>query len=183
MKRTAVLFPLVLLAFSRAPHAQAPKIGVFDAARVSSETELGKAVTRRLNGLQEQKKNDIAARGKAVKDLQSQLETQGLSLSSEKRTALEKDIQRKSLELNQAQEAARSELQLEYTEEQEKFHQKLTVAIEELSRDASFTLILEKGSTAYADPAVDVTTTLVDKFNRLFPAPPSEPAKAENKKK
>lgn len=183
MKRTSVLLCLALVSLFGSVRAQAPpKIAVFDAARVSAETELGKAVNQRLSGLQEKKKSELSAKGKAVKDLQAQLEAQALSLSPEKRNALEKDIQKKSLELNQAQEAARSELQLEYTEEQEKFQQKLAAALEELSRDSSFSIILEKSSTAYADPSIDVTTALVDRFNRLFPAPTPEPAKAENKK-
>ncbi len=185
MKRTAVLVSLALLASPGVARGQSPaqKIGVFDASRLSGETELGKVVTARLTALQDKKKADLQAKGKAVQELQNQLDTKSLSLSPEKRTALEKDIQKKSLELSQAQEAARSELQLEYNEEQEKFQQKLLAAIEQFSRDEKFAIIFEKNSAAYVDPSLDVTTALVDRFNKMFPPPPApEEAKPEGKK-
>lgn len=180
MKRTSVVLCLVLAA-SGIARAQTLKVGVFDAARLSAETELGKAVTARLNAMQEMKKSSLQAKGKEVQALQAQLDAQALSLSAEKRNALEKDIQKKSLELNQAQESARSELQMEYNDEQEKFQQKILVAIGAFSRDESFTIVLEKNAVAFADPSIDVTTALVDRFNRLFPPATSDAPKEESK--
>ena len=184
MKRTALFLFLALLAYPGIVPAQAPvqKIGVFDAGRLSAETSLGKVITSRLNDLQEKKKADLQAKGKEIQSLQNKLDAQALSLSPEKRSAIEKDIQKKSLELNQAQEAARNDLQLEYNEEQEKFQQKMVVAIEQFSRDERFSIILEKNVIAYADPSIDVTTALVDRFNKLFPPVAVEEAKPEGKK-
>ncbi len=185
MKRTAALLVLVHLAFpeiSRAQALPAPRFGVFDAGRVSSETALGKAITSRLNSIQEKKRAELQAKGKEIQGLQGQLETQALSLSPDRRSGLEKDIQRKTLELNQAQEAARNELQIEYNEEQEKFQQRILAAIEQLSRDEKFSLILEKNVVAFFDPSLDVTTALVDRFDKMFPPPAAEAAKSEEKK-
>jgi len=185
MKRTAALLVLVTLALPGVSRAQAPpppKIGVFDAGRVSAETALGKAITSRLNSFQDKKRATLQAKGKEIQSLQGQLEAQALSLSPDKRSALEKDIQRKTLELNQAQEAARSELQIEYNEEQEKFQQRILAAVEQLSRDEKFSIILEKSVVAFFDQTLDVTTALVDRFDKLFPPPAAEEAKPEEKK-
>lgn len=185
MKRTAVLLVLVVLALPAVARAQAPpaaKIGVFDAGRVSGETALGKAITSRLNSIQEKKRAELQAKAKEIQNLQVQLEAQALSLSPDKRSLLEKDIQRKSLELNQAQEAARNELQIEYNEEQERFQQKILAAAEQLSREEKFSLILEKNVVAFFDPSIEVTTALIDRFDKLFPAPAAEEPKPEGKK-
>lgn len=182
MNRTAVLLALVTLALPGVVRAQAPpapRIGVFDAGRVSGETALGKAITSRLNGIQEKKRGELQAKAKEIQGLQSQLETQALSLSPDRRGALEKDIQRKTLELNQAQEAARNELQIEYNEEQERFQQKILAAVEQLSREEKFSLILEKNVVAFFDPSIEVTTALIDRFDRLFPVPAAEAPKPE----
>jgi len=185
MNRKTALLVLIALALPGVARPQAPpalKIGIFDAGRVSAETALGKAVTSRLNGIQERKRSEIQAKAKEIQTLQGQLEAQSLSLSPDRRGAMEKDIQRKSMELNQAQEAARNELQIEYNEEQEKFQQKILAAVEQLSRDEKFSLILEKNVVAFFDPSVDVTTALIDRFDKLFPPAAPEEAKPEGKK-
>jgi outer membrane protein len=189
MRGQAIAFFAVLVAADLAS-AQQPtemKIGVFDAQRISEETNEGKRVQAYLNDFKDKKMADLAARRKEVEDLQKQLQAQALSLSPDKRSALEKDIQKKLLDLNQAQEAANREMQLELSEAQSKFQEQLMAVVEQFGRDEGFSLLLEKSVVAFADNALDVTTALVDRFNRLVPAPAppaksATPAPAEKKK-
>lgn len=164
-----------------AQEAPAVKIGVFDAARVSEETAEGKRVQAKLSAFRDKKQAEVAAKEKEVADLQGQLTSQALSLSVEKRSALEKDVQRKLLEVNQAREAAQREMQMELAEAQNGFNEQLVMAVESLGRDEGFTLILERSVAVFASPAVDVTTSLVDRFNRMFPSKAEPAAKPEDK--
>jgi Skp family chaperone for outer membrane proteins len=155
------------------------KFGIFDAARVSEETVQGKEVQSRLEQFRSSKQAQISAIEKELADMQNKLTTQALSLSADKRSDLEKSIQRKALELNQTRVAASREMQMEVTEAQEAFQQKLLTVIQGFGSDEGFSLILEASLVAYADKGSDVTTAIVDRFNRMFPGePPAAPKEA-----
>jgi len=175
MKRsTTTILILTLLAATGLARAQSAgmKIGVFDANRVSEESDEGKRIAARLTALGDKKKGEITAKEKEISDLRQQLESQTLSLSPEKQNQLQKDIQKKGLELQQAQESARNEFQIEVSEAQNKFQEQLLRVINQFGRDEGFTLVLERatGGVAFAAESIDVTTAIVDKFNQMVPA-------------
>ncbi len=145
------------------------KLGIFDAARVSEETTQGKQVQARLEGFRAAKQDEIAGLERQLGDMQNQLTTQALSLSVDKQRTLEKSIQRKALEVNQKREAATREMQIEIAEAQEQFQSNLLATIQGFGADEGFAMILEMSLVAYADPSTDVTTAIVDRFNRQFP--------------
>ena len=82
------------------------KVGIFDAARISEETQEGKQVQARLESFRSAKQSEIVGLEQQLGGLQDQLTAQALSLSSAKRSELEKSIQRKALEVNQKREGA-----------------------------------------------------------------------------
>jgi outer membrane protein len=157
------------------------KVGVFDAQRISEETAEGKRIQGQLSGFRDRKQAELQAKEKEVSELQAQLTSQSLSLSQEKRATLEKDVQRKALDLNQAREAAGREMQLEVNEAQSKFQAQLLAVVEQFGREEGFTVVLEKSLVAYSDAAVDITTALVDRFNKVVPATAPPPAAAKPK--
>lgn len=166
----------LLACFSVPAAAQSSKFGIFDAQRVSEETSEGKAVQERLNSFRNQKQTELATLETAFSELQTQLTTQALSLSADRRAALERDIQRKGLELEQKRESAAREMQLEVTDAQNEFQAKLLAVIQQFGEEEGFDMILEASLVAYTKPTHDVTTALIDRFNRAFPAAAAEPA-------
>ena len=83
---------------------------------------------------------------------------------------MEKDIQRRVLFLEAAQETATREMQLELAAAKMLFEEKLLIAVQEFGKSEEFSLILDRSLVAWADKTVDVTGALVDVFNRMFPA-------------
>ena len=156
-----------------------PRVGVFDAQRLSEETAEGKRVQAELTALKDKKQGELAGKEKELNDLQAQLQAQSLSLSGEKRQAMEKDIQKKMLDLKSARDAATNEFQLELQNAQTHFQETLFHVVETFARQEGFSLIFEKSQVAFAAEGVDITTALVDAFNRAAPAPAAAPA--ENK--
>lgn len=170
-----VLFVVLAVAGTSLVSAQSPKIGVFDPQRISEETEEGKRVEAALVEFRNNKQAELSAKEQAIADLQNQLNTQGLSLSAERRSALEKDIQKKMLELNSARESAQREMQLEIGSAQQRFQEQLFAVVEQFGSDEGFTVIMDVNLVAWASPTIDVTTALVDRFNTVVsPAPESE---------
>jgi len=185
MKRMLSVVATLLVASGAAVWAQTPaslKIGVFDANRVSEETDEGKRIAGKLSAFGEKKKSELAAKDKEISDLRAQLESQNLSLSPERQQQMQKDIQRKGLELQQGQESARNEFQIEVSEAQNRFQEQLIRVINQFGRDEGFTMIIERatGGVAFASESVDVTTAIVDKFNEMVKGAP-EPAAAAPK--
>lgn len=154
------------------PAAAQQKIGIFDAARVSEETDEGQQVQARLEAFRTAKQAEITAKEQEVTALQNQLNSQALSLSPERQAELNKQIQRKILDLNQTREAATSEMQIEIGEAQARFQEQLLAVIDDLGREEGFTLILESSLVAYADKSTDMTTAIVDRFNEVFKVQP-----------
>ena len=180
MKRATIPWLLALaLAAPVAVQAEGTagtKIGIFDASRLTEETEEGRKVQSTLSSLRDKKQADLEAKQKEIQALQTQLQNQGLSLSAEKRSSVEKEIQKKAIDLEQTRETAQKEMQLEIGEAQGKFQQQLLAVIESFGKEEGFELILERSLVAFASPAIDVTTALVDRFNRMVPSTAQKPA-------
>jgi outer membrane protein len=178
MYRTAraLLTALLTAGVALTPYAlaQTPRIGVFDAQFVSENTEMGKRIQNDLNQFTERKEGEITERQQQVTELREELSKQALSLSSERRAALEKEIQRRLLELQSFQETANRELELEYATATREFQEKLILAVQTFGKDEGFALILDRSQVAWFDPSIDVTSAIIDRFNRMFGA--AEPA-------
>ena len=170
VRTTVAVFALVLLAAAAAPaQAQSIKIGVFDPGRVSEEAEDAKQIQSELIAIRDKKQTDIVAREQVINDLRQRLNQQALSLSSEKRTTMEIDIQRKMLEFNSLKEMASQELQLEFSAAEARFNDKLRNVVEQYARDQGFALILDVNVVVWAAAAIDVTTPIVDLYNLMYP--------------
>lgn len=165
----ATLTVLVALTCGASLQAQ-DRVGVFNAQLISENTEMGRQIQADLNRFTEAKEADITARQKAVQDLRQQLSTQALSLSAERRAELEKDIQRRMLELQSFQEAATRELELEYNSATKGFQEKLAIAVENFGKDEGFAVLFDRSQVAWVNNGIDVTSALVDRFNKMFHA-------------
>jgi len=164
------LVVLVAAALASSAWAQAPlKIGVFDSQRISEETIEGKRIQTELSGVRDAKQKEIAEMELAINDLQQRLNQQGLSLSVDTRSSLELDIQRRALILNNAKELANRALQLEVAAAEARFNEKLRQVVNQFGQDEQFALLFEIGVTAWAGNTIDVTTALIDLFDRMYP--------------
>jgi outer membrane protein len=161
---------LLMTMFSAANAQGTVKIGVFDPQRVSEETIEGKRIQASLEALRDQRQSEISADEKSIAEAQQQLTQQALSLSPEKVAQLEIDIQKRMLELNSRKDTATRAFQLEIAGEEAKFNEKLRGVLVRFAQAESFQIILEVGAVAYAAPTVDVTTAIIDAFNRAYPA-------------
>ena len=146
------------------------KIGVFDPGRVSEEAARAKKIQAELQAIRDAKQAEIDGREQEIGTLQQQIRQQALSLSPDKLATLEIGIQRKLLELNTAKELATRQLQLEIAAAEAKFNDQLEAVVSEFGRGEEFGLILDTGSVAWAASAIDVTTAVIDQFDRMFPS-------------
>jgi outer membrane protein len=162
---------MALLASTAA--AQTARLGVFDPQQISDNSDEGKRVQAQLAAFQEQKQTALDEMAKKIDDLRKQLKQQEFSLSAEKRDSMARDIQREMLDLESARDKARREFELEFNQARAGFEEKLLAAVQNYAKEESFAVILERGVVAWADNSVDVTTGILDRFNKMFPVAPA----------
>jgi Skp family chaperone for outer membrane proteins len=172
MKSTAALVAIIAaFMIASTANAQQPlKVGIFDSQRITAETVEGQKIQEELSAASEAKRQQLATMEKEINDLQQRLEQQQLSLSVDRRTALEIDIQRRILALNNAKDLASRELQLEVAAAEAKFNDKLRLVVAQFGKSEEFDLLLEYTVVAWSSPSHDVTTAIIDLFNQMFPA-------------
>lgn len=165
--RVALLALVALLAATTA-QAQTFKVAVFDPQRVSEETAEGKRLATLLETMRDDKQSSLSAQEKEIGALQEQLKTQSLSLSADKRNEMALNIQRKLLQINLSKDLAERELQLEAASYQAAFNDKLVNAISQFGKDSDFAIILPVDAVAWASSSVDVTTAIIDAFDKMY---------------
>jgi len=159
-----------LLAAGPTARAQtATKIGVFDPQRVAQECAQGKRLQAKLTEMQQQKQTELSGRTQELADLEKQFAEQALSLSENRRNAMQIDIERRKLELENARGLATQQLQLEFAGAQGRFNEMLLRAVEEFGRREGFDLILDTGAVAWTSAKIDVTTAIIDLVDQMYP--------------
>jgi Skp family chaperone for outer membrane proteins len=164
---------LLLLTAAPAAAQSTLKIGIFDSQRVSEESEEGKRIQAELEALSAEKQAELAAMEQEFNDLQQRLNQQRLSLSLERRAALELEIQQKGLAYSAAQDLAGRELQLRISAAEAAYNEKMRQVLGRFGLDEGFQLILDASMVAFYANAIDVTTALTDLMNKMYPAAPT----------
>jgi Skp family chaperone for outer membrane proteins len=161
------------------------KLGVFDFQRVSEETARGQELRANLEKFGDKKKGELAAKESELKTLEDQYKAQAFSLAPDRRAQMEKDLQKKQLDLQSSRESAQKEMQIEVNEAQGKFNEELIKVISAVGKERGYTLIFAKEQVAFASETVDITSEVIERFNKdsakgaAPAAAPAAPAPAE----
>ena len=169
-----------LLGAAEAGFGQEPvRLGVFSFDRVSKETREGQRLQKQLSDFQEKKKADLDATEKELRNLQDRLAAQALSLSPERRLALEKEVQLKQNQLQLTREAAQRDWQIEFNQTRDRFQQQAVRIVEQIAREGRYSLIFENGQVVYHDAAVDITSEVIGRLDRAAGPPAAAPSKKD----
>jgi Skp family chaperone for outer membrane proteins len=165
---------VLLLAIGNAPlHAQqaeVPKIGVFDPETIWKLTEVGKKYNQDLNDARDRLQGEIDRKQAEIDAIRDKLRQQQASLSEDKASQMQKDIQNRTIELNRMTDDATREMKSQLSDVQNKFQQMLVDTLEVYGKEKNFTLILNKGVVDYNSPQIDITQDLIQKFNDMHKA-------------
>src|SRR5262245_22630162 len=109
--KTAVVATLALLISVPTVWAQNIKIAVVDFERAVVESAAGKKSSEKFNGTLQAKQADLEKRQKDLEDQQKKLQNGARTLSDAGKGDLQKDIDRRTKELQRLNEDAQKELQ------------------------------------------------------------------------
>ncbi|HXU13258.1 MAG TPA: OmpH family outer membrane protein [Candidatus Binatia bacterium] len=177
-------FAVLVVGIARASAQQAEpmRIGVYDQETVWKLTDVGKKSNADLSEARDKLQGEIDKKQAEIDAMRDKLRQQQASLSDDKAAQMQKDIQNRVIELNRLTDDATREMKSQLGEVQNRFAQMLSDTVEAFGKEKNYTLILNKGVIDYNAPQIDVTQSLIQKFNEMHKAPPSSTAKPQPKK-
>lgn len=159
--------------------ATAQKVGVIEVQRIVQESAVGKESLARIQKVQGTKQEELVKRQNELRDLEKKIQEQGKSLSEDAMEKAQKDYQARALELKRFQDDAQRELEDLQRKELGELEKRVLPVIEAVSKELGYTLVFNKFQSGllHADPAVDITDAVIQKFNTAIAAAPKTDAK------
>jgi len=155
--------------------AAAVKIAVIDTEQVLLSSQAGKKAVAELKKLQEAKEAEIRAKLQELKDLQTKISEGRLSLAQDKLDDLSKQYEEKEIVAKRLQDDATRELGKKRDELFDQIDKGVMPVINQVGKEMGFTLIFRKFESGliYADEAIDITKTVVDRLDKAAAAAPA----------
>lgn len=169
MKRTSgILFALALFVFALAStgFAQA-KVGVIDSQQVLEKSAEGKKVLARLTETDKQNQAAISKLDDEIRQIQTKLNTQAITLTEDAVAQLRVDLDRKNTDRKRKAEDAYSSMQDLTQRLFAKVQEELLPIVTQLGKERALDVILDaKNSGAvYWSPAIDLTADVIKRYD------------------
>ncbi len=151
--------------------------------RIAAESEQGKALSLRVQALNNQKVTELDAKNKALQASQQKLDSGASVLSDAARAQLAKDIDRQQTEIQRFTDDAQKEVQDMQNELQAEFQQKLGPVIQLIAQEKKLEILFSAldAGIIWADAGLDLTTEVIRRFDVAAPvaaAPAAAPRAA-----
>ncbi|MFQ5768242.1 MAG: OmpH family outer membrane protein [Acidobacteriota bacterium] len=168
----AILLPALMVGFA-APVARAqttPKIGVFDSKEVFESSAEGQRLQKLLSEKRDEYRASLSAKESEVRAIQQKLKEGEFTLSEDRKSGLQKELQRKMVELDSLKQEASNNMRIELDDVQSKLNKMLYTVIREMGEEEHYTLILEKNTqVVFASKVLDISSEVVKRFDAKYP--------------
>ena len=142
-------------AFAAAPALAETKIGFVNTERLLREAPLSVAAQKKLEREFAARDQELQKLAKQARDLQAQLDKDGVTMSDSDRKSKERDLNNLNLELQRKGREFREDLNLRRNEELGQIQERARKAIQDIAKTEKFDLIVEQA--VYVDPKNDIT--------------------------
>ena len=156
MKFKQIAVSLILAsAFVAAPALADTKIGFVNTEKLLREAPLSVAAQKKLEREFAARDQELQKLAKQARDLQLQLDKDGVTMSDSERKAKERDLGNLNRDLQRQGREFREDLNLRRNEELGQIQERARKAIQEIARAEKFDLVVEQA--VYVDPKNDIT--------------------------
>lgn len=145
------------------------KLGSVDFRKVAQESVAGKKAAAALKELSEKYQTQLNAKGKELEKLKKSLDESGKKLSAAKRSAKEKELQKKFQEYREFGRNAEQELAKKDKELSDQVGEALEKLIKEYGKSNGYTTIVQKEAMVYNNGKYEVKD-LTDEVLKLYDA-------------
>lgn len=157
MKHTyskAAVLALALVAAGAAGAADM-KIGFVDVERVSRESAPAERASKQLEKEFAPRQQELQRREAQIKEIQGQLEREGMTMGESDRRAKEQELTRSNVEFQRMQREFREDLTIRRNQEIQGLMERANRVIRKIAEAEKFDLILQ--DAVYRDPRIDIT--------------------------
>jgi Skp family chaperone for outer membrane proteins len=154
-----------------APFPQGAKIGLVNLQQIAAVSNDGKAATAKVQALIQKKQAEGQQKSKALQENQQKLEQGGALMNEAARAALQKEIDRQTVEGQRFDQDAQKEVNELQTELQGEFQRKLFPILQQLAQEKNLHLLLSAADAGaiWWEPGIDLTAEAIKRLDT--PAP------------
>lgn len=163
-----ILFVFCTIGLISVGYAQQPmKVGVVNSQDVLMKSQEGKRVTAQIEAKNKTLQEDLARIDEKIRELETRLNTQSLTLSQEALNNLMADLDKKRTERTRFVEDSRREMSDLQARLFNKLQNELRPIIEEIGKEKNLDLIFDVGNSGiiYFSPAIDLTAEVIQKYD------------------
>lgn len=149
------------------------KIGMINSQEVLEKSVEGKKAIAQIQAADKKYTDQITAIDDSIKQLQSRLSAQRLTLTAEAAAGIQADIQKKQTDRQRAIEDAQQAMQQIQATVMTKVQSDLMPLVEQLRADLNLDMIfdLTKSGAVYFSPSLDLTAELIKRYDAKMGAP------------
>ena len=155
MFKQLVLPLAAALAFSASALAADTKIGFVNTERLLREAPLSVAAQKKLEKEFAARDLELRKLAKQARDLQAQLDKDGVTMSDSERKAKERDLGNLNRDLQRQGREFREDLNLRRNEELSQIQERARKVIQDIARAEKYDLVVEQA--VFVDPKSDIT--------------------------
>jgi outer membrane protein len=173
MKKFLVSVAVAALAVPMFAQNTPARVAVIDVQKVLSQSAAGKAAYEKLKKVQDDKMERGKSLAEEMQKLEADIATKRLSLSEDKLADMQKQLADKRISIQRFSQDAEREIDEARTRELQALEAKIKPVIDALGKEMGIAAIFNKfeSGLVYASDAIDLTDTVIQRFNAASPAP------------
>src|SRR5687767_12137212 len=173
MKKLLVSVAVAALAAPMFAQTTPARIAVIDVQKVLTQSTAGKAAYEKLKKVQDDKVERAKALDEELKKLDSEIAAKRISLSEDKLTEMQKQLADKRIAMQRYAQDADREIGEARDRELQALEAKIKPVIDAIGKEMGIAAIFNKfeSGLVYASDAIDITDTVVKRFNEAVPVP------------
>ncbi|MFQ6070653.1 MAG: OmpH family outer membrane protein [Candidatus Aminicenantales bacterium] len=164
---TLIFSAVFCLVFISLGFAQEKSFAVINSQKVLEESVEGKRVIAQLQEKDQKTQNELAKMDEEIRQLETKLNTQRLTLSQESILQLTSDLERKRTERKRHAEDALRDFQELQLRLYNRLQNELLPIIKQIGKEKGFKIIfdLSKSGAVYWDEAIDITDEVIKRYD------------------
>jgi len=175
MKKFLVSVAVAALAAPMFAQTTPARVAVIDVQKVLTQSTAGKAAYEKLKKVQDEKVERAKAMDEEMKKLDAEITAKRISLSEDKLAELQKQLAEKRINMQRYAQDADREIGEARDRELQALEAKIKPVIDTLGKEMGLAAIFNKfeSGLVYASDAIDLTDTVIQRFNAASPATPA----------
>lgn len=178
MKKFVISIAVAALAAPMFAQSAPQRVAVIDVQRVLTQSSAGKAAYDKLKKMQDDRVEKAKAMDEELRKLDTDINTKKLSLSEDKLNDMQKQLADKRIAMQRYAQDADREIGEARDRELQALEAKIKPVIDAIGKEMGIAAIFNKfeSGLVYASDAIDITETVVKRFNEAQGGSAAQPA-------